>query len=557
MTVKLLKPYGWRPAGAITGTLDASTEAALIAAGKATADLTGGTRYFQKKPGVVVQPKVVAVGAISLKMEEQATCELPEGQVLKITGGAGAVGEATRAGSTDKWVIGAGALPPIGPFSGTQRIPITCTAGGIDAVVGDAVLGIAQVAARANTLATCGNSRMAQWWLPGLNYTQNQGHMSWGMVLSGHKFKAIGNFAVGGSGVTADLNGRKLSLQLDDAINSGAKFIAVDGVVNDIGAGVAISAIQSEYLSCIKKVVDAGRTFIAFTDYPIHSVGSSYTAAKNGQIMQWNAWLLDVCSTVAGVIVADVGGAMINPVSVTASPYDVIPDGSGLHNGNTAAYYGGKAFAAAVSSVPSVDRLVRSAADYKGFSPNATNNFNNPLFLNPTSGLAAGMTTAAANGASIVPSTEARADGYGNNQVGTVTFAATASSVARLIGPDMKATIANGDTLQFIAEVDVSALTNCLCVKGYLRLTSSGIGAGGIITEITCLQYNQGNDHPIPEAYKGVYMTTPYKYDSAVLGPLTEAVFILAAYGGKDASGSLAAGGVTMKIARASVRTLA
>nr|WP_315253177.1 SGNH/GDSL hydrolase family protein [uncultured Duganella sp.] len=149
MTVKLLKPYGWRPAGAIISTLDASTEAALIAAGKATADLTGGTRYFQKKPGVAVQPKVVAVGAISLQMEEQATCELPEGQVLKIIGGAGAVGEATRAGSVDKWTIGAGALPPIGPFSGTQKILITCAAGSIDAVVGDAVLGTAQALASA------------------------------------------------------------------------------------------------------------------------------------------------------------------------------------------------------------------------------------------------------------------------------------------------------------------------------------------------------------------------------------------------------------------------
>jgi hypothetical protein len=140
MTVRLLKPYAGRPVNAVTSALDASTEAGLIAAGQATTDLAGGIKYFVPRPDLAIQPKVVAVGSISLKMEEQARCTLPEGQVLLITGAAGAVGEATRAGSADKWAIAAGALPQIGPFAGTQKILITCTTGGVDAVVQDAVL---------------------------------------------------------------------------------------------------------------------------------------------------------------------------------------------------------------------------------------------------------------------------------------------------------------------------------------------------------------------------------------------------------------------------------
>lgn len=151
MTVRLLKPYAQRPAGAITSALDASTEAGLIAAGKASADLVGGTRYFLPKSGIALQPKVVAVGAISLKIEEQATCELPEGQVLKVTGGAGAVGEVMRLGSSDKWSIGSGTMLPIGPFAGLQKFLMTCTAGSIDATVGDAVLGALTKSYNTNT----------------------------------------------------------------------------------------------------------------------------------------------------------------------------------------------------------------------------------------------------------------------------------------------------------------------------------------------------------------------------------------------------------------------
>lgn len=132
MTVRLLKPYVGRPAGAITSVLDASTEAGLIAAGQASADLTAGVKYYVPKPGLARQAKQIATGSVSLKIEEQCVCTLPEGQVLKITGGTGAVGEATRAGTSDKWAIGAGTIT-IGPYSGAQRIPITCSAGSIDA----------------------------------------------------------------------------------------------------------------------------------------------------------------------------------------------------------------------------------------------------------------------------------------------------------------------------------------------------------------------------------------------------------------------------------------
>ncbi|MYM31497.1 hypothetical protein GTP58_24490 [Duganella sp. CY15W] len=138
MTVKLLKPYGARPANAITSTLDASTEAAMIASGQATLDLTGGIKYFLSRPGLALQAKQVAVGSIALRMEEQAVLILPEGQVLKVTGDTGTVGEISRVFGSDKWAVGVGVLAPIGPFTGSHKLLITCTTGAISASVAEA-----------------------------------------------------------------------------------------------------------------------------------------------------------------------------------------------------------------------------------------------------------------------------------------------------------------------------------------------------------------------------------------------------------------------------------
>ena len=51
MTVRLLKPYAQRPAGAIAS-FDPSTEAGMIESKQASADLTGGFEYFLPRPGL-------------------------------------------------------------------------------------------------------------------------------------------------------------------------------------------------------------------------------------------------------------------------------------------------------------------------------------------------------------------------------------------------------------------------------------------------------------------------------------------------------------------------
>ncbi|QOU72922.1 hypothetical protein JAB4_023750 [Janthinobacterium sp. HH102] len=140
MTVRLLKPYAQRPVGAIA-TFDASTEAGMIEAKQASADLTGGFEYFLPRPGMKLQVPQIAVGSLTLRPAEQAPAVLPEGQVLNVSGIAGTVGKVHRLDPTggntplQSWTIGAGALAPIGGYAGEQRFLLTCSAGIIDATV--------------------------------------------------------------------------------------------------------------------------------------------------------------------------------------------------------------------------------------------------------------------------------------------------------------------------------------------------------------------------------------------------------------------------------------
>lgn len=86
----------------------------------------------------------------TIKVGESAkTITLPEGMALILTGSAGASGVAYLLdqalggmNSQRSWTIGAGALNPIGPYEGTQKIHLTCAAGSIAARVLDAVLTI-------------------------------------------------------------------------------------------------------------------------------------------------------------------------------------------------------------------------------------------------------------------------------------------------------------------------------------------------------------------------------------------------------------------------------
>ncbi|PHV13783.1 hypothetical protein CSQ90_26495, partial [Janthinobacterium sp. BJB303] len=80
------------------------------------------------------------------------TIILPVGQVLNVGGGAGTAGvvyllDPVQGGtnSLQSWVIGTGALAPIGPYPDPQRFLLTCASGTVDVNASNAVLGAPRV----------------------------------------------------------------------------------------------------------------------------------------------------------------------------------------------------------------------------------------------------------------------------------------------------------------------------------------------------------------------------------------------------------------------------
>lgn len=157
MTIRLLSQYDNCPPNSII-TLDGGTEAGMVAAKQASTDLTGGTPFVPQAGALHVYN-----GPFTVRARRARKVALAEGLAITVTGAAGATGTVARLDASDAvlqtWTVGAGVLPPIGPFSGTQKILLTCTVGSIDATVGDAVLTIPPPKSDAgNTLGLLGDS---------------------------------------------------------------------------------------------------------------------------------------------------------------------------------------------------------------------------------------------------------------------------------------------------------------------------------------------------------------------------------------------------------------
>lgn len=348
MTVRLLKPYAQRPVGAIA-TFDASTEAGMIEAKQASADLTGGFEYFLPRPGLKLQVAQIAVGSVSLRAAEQAPAILPEGQVLYVSGGMGTVGKLHRldpaGGNTplQSWAIGAGALAQIGPYAGEQRFLVTCSAGRVDASARDAGLSAVQTGMLTNGLSIMGDSYAANNWSP-VNATylavQTSGIIATADEMLGGAFDINQMVAVGGKTAA-----QAFVEQLPSVLAKRNKFVYlsmgyndmyVEGVTGDIAATRVIANIQA--------IIDNGQT-------PVwHTVGArnNQGAVKLADHLLCNALLRDFAKV-------NPCGVFLDLFAITADPATSGPTGVAVRAGWTldgtnhwnliAAYYAAKALA--------------------------------------------------------------------------------------------------------------------------------------------------------------------------------------------------------------------
>lgn len=396
-----------------------------------------------------------------------------------------------------------------------------------------------------NSLAVIGDSFTANGFYKSATTEElsSGGFVTHALALSGQRLKLVCMAAVGGSGITADINGLQFDKQLTIAIQSGAKNLMVMGGINDCNTDVPTNTIIASYSALITRAVNAGMRVFVCTQPTQNSSFATYTAARQAAQLKVQEWLRQYCQRKCpvNVILIDCAKTCVDPASTTAS-YLTGYTTDGLHPNNKGAYVIGKEIARVWSKcLPECGDLISSNADNTNFSSTSNNLLPNGLMISSTSGVATGFTTSVGGTAVIgTPTVVARADGIGNDQVLPITFSA-ANDYARLTS----ATVANfndGDTLYGEAEITVSSPVNV----GNIRM---GININGNIVTKTAA-YNQkysGGDVAILEAVTYVIRTPEITYDASIQGATHNSMITVTVTG-------LGAGSCTLKVGRMALK---
>ncbi|MRW82891.1 hypothetical protein GJ698_02150 [Pseudoduganella sp. FT26W] len=401
----------------------------------------------------------------TIKVGESAkTITLNEGKVLLLNGAAASTGVAYQldlvlggTNSVKSWAIGAGPLPQIGPFVGSQKVLISCSAGSIDAVVQDAIVAVPR-SLPANSVAFAGDSLQAQSGpitsiVPAASVTITNPDIGWGgwmIRFSNGAINLVGNFAVIGYTTEQILD------TIPAVLASGAETVFVNGMTNDIVNGWPISRSKAALSAIYKALRDAGRRVVMVTAPPLYKL----TAVEGAKFVALNDWVREQ-ARVFGCRLVDIFSIVADPVSATgwAKPGALLPDNTHLVQ-RTARACGRMAWSTVADLFQ--DRSVHavSALDLKTLNPDGRNLLSNALMMGttgtglnigtiPANSVAAGMQVGtSAAGPTIVPSRVARADGYGFDQVMEVTGGVIVGSDALIRNNDTAYTRANaGDWL--------------------------------------------------------------------------------------------------------------
>ena len=130
--VRLLSTYKGFPPQSIISLPDAEATS-LVSVSHASLTLTGGTRRYQTIAPRDTAAQKLPIGLHTVTQNQQMNVLIPEGQTVTLTGDSSAAATVTRNGSTDAWVIGAGAVRTIGPYIDQQVLVVQCTAGTVTA----------------------------------------------------------------------------------------------------------------------------------------------------------------------------------------------------------------------------------------------------------------------------------------------------------------------------------------------------------------------------------------------------------------------------------------
>lgn len=283
---------------------------------------------------------------------------------------------------------------------------------------------------------------------------------NWANALLGQRMKTVYNGAV--SGFRSD----QYLVNLNAAIASGAKWLMIWGVVNDIGqsgtTGDTALSIWTRIKNAAQSALNAGMNVIIPTEPGSNSMGTVTT--QKAMVNQYNQYLREFAEITPGVFCFDIANLMIDPALANLTLRSTYSS-DGTHPNVVGSYYIGQAFANYISNfIPPLNSQIVTASDIA-----ANGNIQqlaNPLFLTTTGGTSgtgitgstpASFITARTGSATATISTAADSTGYGN----AVTFTGSFTAAGEVLSIKQDATLGNftipGDIVESGAQVIVNA----------------------------------------------------------------------------------------------------
>lgn len=402
-----------------------------------------------------------------------------------------------------------------------------------------------------NSLAVIGDSFTANAYYKSATAEEwnGKGYLTHAMALSGYRLKLTngGMCAVGGSGVTGNINGVKFDTQLTTAIATGAKELLVMGGINDCNSDVSPDVTIAAYKALLDRAVMAGmRVWVCTQPTQGSQFTSAYTIARQGAQLQVQEWLRQYCQRQSpdNIVLIDCAQTCTDSSSTTAS-YKSGYTSDYLHPNNAGAYAIGKKIAEVWNKIiPECGSLICSNADNTTYSALSKNILTNGCFINSAGGLATGFTTSV-TGSGVVgtPTVTARADGVGNNQNLPMTFSA-AGDTCRLSTAAISG-FTNGDSLYAECEVTISTPVNFRGVRLFFQV------AGNLVSRTaTVNQKDDILDRAVIEGCTYIFRSPVITYDASVQGAThtAQAIIIATAQG---------AGSCTLSVGRMAIKKVA
>jgi len=327
--------------------------------------------------------------------------------------------------------------------------------------------------------------------------TTNVGQAVWGNAIAGNPFDIIYCAGVGGQNST-----QILARVDDDVISKKPSHCMFLCGMNDGVTTENTETLKNNIASIYYKLNTAG-----IYCYVCTNTTANANAAKNAQAMNVNNWMQVFFANLPNVEVVDLCSAWISPTSADGSPKtNVLRDS--VHPSSLGGFLGGVEISKHFSKVKPKYLLETSNYNSRAVNSISKNMASNPLLVG-TSGVLQGNTTGdvasshriyTSAGATCVASKEARPDGFGENQIMTIT--STAPNAYSRLEIATSGVFEAGSTIYAMAEIEI------VSAVGLNRIQAS-MNIDNVTKASLFANADAGTNKPIDisEAVKMVYVT--------------------------------------------------